>query len=184
MGIGAGFKLKDKEREKDKENLGERTQLNGRHSEQGRDEDEERARRRSRHRSLIRHRSSHRRSHEDLVSASTSNEMAQDKYANSHHQLSGWTYMLENWFCNEGPSLLGGSASRSQTPEVGLDTGYLDENGGQFSPKAKSTGDLNALLHMRQKGPYELLVKERMMGLYLAVFTHRNIKPLVESAWC
>ncbi|KAI0090185.1 Endonuclease/exonuclease/phosphatase [Irpex rosettiformis] len=184
MGIGAGFKLKDKDREKEKERegLGERPQLHNRYSEQGKDEDEERARRRSRHRSLIRHRSSYRRSHEDLASASTSHELSsQDKYLNPHHQTSGWTYMLEDWFCGEAPSFPDGASSSFHTPEVGHDTGYLDENGGQLSPKAKSTGDLNARLSMRQKGPYELLAKERMMGLYLAIFVHRDVKPFVEK---
>ncbi|KAI0073686.1 hypothetical protein K474DRAFT_170948 [Panus rudis PR-1116 ss-1] len=32
-----------------------------------------------------------------------------------------------------------------------------------------------------EKGPYELLVKERMMGLYLAVFVHRDVKNLVRG---
>lgn len=90
--------------------------------------------------------------------------------------------MLEDWYCGEAPSLPNG-ALNMHTPEVGHDTGYLDETGG-LSPKAKSTGDLNARLNVRQKGPYELVVKERMMGLYLAVFIHRDVKPLVESASC
>lgn len=51
------------------------------------------------------------------------------------------------------------------------------------APKAKSTGDLNARIDARTsyKGPYELLIKERMMGLYLAVFILRDIKGLVRG---
>jgi hypothetical protein len=30
-------------------------------------------------------------------------------------------------------------------------------------------------------GPYELLCKERLMGIYLAIYVHRDVKPLVRS---
>ena len=34
---------------------------------------------------------------------------------------------------------------------------------------------------MGSKGPYELLVKERLMGIYLAIFVHRDAKHLVHG---
>lgn len=35
------------------------------------------------------------------------------------------------------------------------------------------------MVERRNQGPYEMLVKERMMGIYLAVFVHKNAKHVV-----
>jgi hypothetical protein len=183
MGLGAGFKLKDKEREKlkdkdsyqDKES--ERLQPLSRHSEQSRDGDEERALKRSRHRSLIRHHSSYRRSHEDISSTNSEHQGA-------HHQPFGWTYMLESWYCNGSPFFYPGSAASTYTAVGGRETSHLDAGPAVLTHKARSTGELDARLDALQKGPYEMLIKERMMGLYLAIFVHRDVKALVESTFC
>ncbi|KAI0701222.1 hypothetical protein BC835DRAFT_1411617 [Cytidiella melzeri] len=185
MGLGAGFKLKDKERErlkekdpsKDKEKA-ERPLLSSRPSEQSREDEDERARRRSRHRSLIRHHSSQGHSHEDV---SPANFDSSSQHISTHHQPSGWTYMLEDWYSKGVPTSSTRDAPDVYTPQAGHDTTYLENGPASLSPKAKSTGDLNARLNAMQKGPYELLVKERMMGLYLAVFVHRDVKELVEK---
>ncbi|KAI9066127.1 DNase I-like protein [Trametes sanguinea] len=69
-----------------------------------------------------------------------------------HFPPSSWSSVLENWYCHH--------------PAAGPATS--DPN-----PKTQ---------HEVQKvGPYELLTKERMMGLYLAVFIHREAKALVRG---
>ena len=34
-----------------------------------------------------------------------------------------------------------------------------------------------------KKGPYELLTKERLMGIYIAVYVHRDAKPHVQGVY-
>ena len=85
--------------------------------------------------------------------------------------------MLEAWYCQ-----IHGQEHLPGTPGDGHEAPAYTDSGGALSPKAKSTGDLNARLNAFRDGPYELLVKERMMGIYLAVFVHRDVKDLVESA--
>ena len=35
-----------------------------------------------------------------------------------------------------------------------------------------------------KKGPYQFLVKERLMGIYLAIYVHGDLKPLIKSTRC
>ncbi|KAI6037672.1 hypothetical protein EDC04DRAFT_2868621 [Pisolithus marmoratus] len=74
---------------------------------------------------------------------------------------SGWTSILDHWLCH-----------RTQAnPQV---------NDVTSSPKRQS-------LHRRvtvkesDKGPYVPLIKERMMGLYLSVYVHRDLRHLVQG---
>ncbi|KAI0346200.1 DNase I-like protein [Trametopsis cervina] len=178
MGLGAGFKLKDKERERNKDKEpSERPHSSPRLTEQHKDaEEEEHLRRRSRHRSLVRHHSSHRHSHEE--GTSSNHDLLQDKYSGAHHQPSGWTYTLEDWYSHGGSSRSAGVGSSLRTSHSEHEP---DDGIALLSPKAKSTGDLNTRLNTLSKGPYELVVKERMMGIYLAVFVHRDALPLVSN---
>ncbi|KAJ7219954.1 inositol polyphosphate phosphatase [Mycena pura] len=78
--------------------------------------------------------------------------------AKDPHDGVGWTAMIEDWLCH-------GVRYTSPTPsEISL-------------PKplaARSTAK-------ERKGPYQLLIKERMMGLYLAIYIHRELRPLVKG---
>ena len=78
-----------------------------------------------------------------------------DKTHEHHHPPSSWSSILENWYCH--PAISG--------------------------PLGPSVSDPNLRTqHESQRlGPYELLVKERMMGLYLAVFVHREARPFVRG---
>ncbi|THH00088.1 hypothetical protein EW026_g2394 [Hermanssonia centrifuga] len=176
MALGAGFKLIDKDREKtkdkDKDNQASESLKSGKQeSEKERDREDEPPRK-TRHLSL-RHHSHQRVSQEEDTPPNTSSS-AHDV----HHTAYGWTSMLEDWYTN------GGFAS-TPTPPGGQDEGREspcpEEDDISLSPKAKSTGDLNARMNAIRKGPYELLIKERMMGLYLAVFIKRDIKDLVRG---
>ncbi|KAF8876732.1 hypothetical protein BD779DRAFT_1559597 [Infundibulicybe gibba] len=74
----------------------------------------------------------------------------------------GWTSMVEDWLCN-------GSAPAARPKPTTLDIS---------SPMALSPRTLSK---EPRKGPYTLLVKERMMGIYLAIYVHRDVKPLVRG---
>ncbi|KIK96026.1 hypothetical protein PAXRUDRAFT_32653 [Paxillus rubicundulus Ve08.2h10] len=79
----------------------------------------------------------------------------------------GWTSTLEHWLCH-----------RTQAnPQANGNQALKDI---ATSPKRQS-------LHRRvtvkesEKGPYVPLIKERMMGLYLSVYIHRDLRDLVEG---
>lgn len=78
-----------------------------------------------------------------------------DKSYEHHHPPSSWSSVLENWY--------------SHSPAAG------------FNGAAASDLNLKTSHEVQRMGPYELLTKERMMGLYLAVFIHRDAKPLVQG---
>jgi hypothetical protein len=82
---------------------------------------------------------------------------------------SGWTSILEDFFAH-GMSVVGPS-SRTK-----------DKNSQSDLGRSYSTGDIRRRLKTGPRGPYELLVKERLMGIYLAVFVHRDAKHLVLGA--
>lgn len=180
MGLGAGFKLKEKEKDKEKHKDKDREKdplerkYSSRRAEHEKEDEEEKTRPRSRHRSIRHH--PHRRSNDDDI-ALNPDTASQDRYIGLHQPL-GWTSMLEDWYCNGNNQVVTTPASHTEGPEGHA---YVDDDGAMLSPKSKSTGDLNARLNTFKKGPYELLVKERMMGIYLAVFVHRDIRDLVES---
>ncbi|KAF9466458.1 Endonuclease/exonuclease/phosphatase [Collybia nuda] len=130
MGLGAGFKLIDKDRDKDKDR------------ERDREKDREYDKPRSRHKD----KDDHGKSREDP----------------SHDGPSGWTSMIEDWLCHGS-----GAGFRTNSPTV-ADVGF---------PKPLSP----RLTKEPRKGPYQLLIKERMMGIYLAIYIHRDLRPLVRG---
>lgn len=83
----------------------------------------------------------------------------------------GWTAILEDWLSHAGGSNLGvGGNNPSKTNG---ETQCLS------APNLKRR--ISTKTAFSQKGPYEILIKERMMGLYLAVYVHREIKHLVQG---
>lgn len=117
-----------------------------------------------------------------------------------------WSATLYDWFCRgPGHSESGkpGASSSSYFPPLSP-----KPNGGFRSPKSPTfesarmarddtnlaapqddehlrpsspSGASFSTLNSSQVGPYELLIKERMMGIYLTVFVHRDILPLVQG---
>ena len=69
-----------------------------------------------------------------------------------HHPPSSWSSILENWYSHPSPP-----------PHTTSDPSQHPQNESQ------------------RVGPYELLIKERMMGLYLAIFVHREARPFVRG---
>jgi len=86
----------------------------------------------------------------------------------------GWTAILEDWLSHAGGSNL-------ESPPI---TGSRSRNtNGEIQPLVPPNlkRRISAKATVSQKGPYEILIKERMMGLYLAVYIHREIKHLVRG---
>jgi hypothetical protein len=102
----------------------------------------------------------------------------------------GWTGMIEDWLCSGNPS-------GNPSPSPGGETPPLQVNGKPISNdntspslhekkhKAKGREYANTPLPaglLKDLSPaYQLIMKERMMGLYMAVFIHRDIRHLVEG---
>ena len=76
--------------------------------------------------------------------------------------LAGWTAMVEDWLCHAGacntrlgsPTTSDISAPKPLSPRLSL---------------------------KEKKGPYQMLTKERMMGIYLAVYIHRDLRSHVNG---
>ena len=77
-----------------------------------------------------------------------------EKNHEHHHPPSSWSSILENWYCHPTP------------PDAPVS-----------DPTVKAQHEAQRI------GPYELLIKERMMGLYLAVFIHREARPFVRGQY-
>jgi hypothetical protein len=94
----------------------------------------------------------------------------------------GWTAILEDWYCQAGSAhVIDRKRGFRNVPHIP----------GTSIPSMRSTPNLKrksmSKAQQERKGPYEILIKERMMGLYLAVFIHRDIKHLVRGRaiiWC
>jgi hypothetical protein len=83
---------------------------------------------------------------------------------------SGWTSILED-FLVHGLTVVGpGARAKDKGSQSELGRSY-SANDIRRRPKSATRG-----------GPYELLVKERLMGIYLAVFVHRDAEHLVRGA--
>ncbi|KAJ7726045.1 inositol polyphosphate phosphatase [Mycena maculata] len=127
MGLGAGFKLIDREKDRDADRA---------EREKAKERDKDYDKPRSRLRDIYK-------------------DDAKDPPG---HEGSGWTAMIEDWLCH-GVRQASPTTSDISVPKP------LSARG---PPKER-------------KGPYQLLIKERMMGLYLAVYIHRELRPLVSG---
>ncbi|KAI0029113.1 hypothetical protein K488DRAFT_89071 [Vararia minispora EC-137] len=154
MGLGAGFKLNDKERKKEKLKDKDREKVLDR-DEDEREKDEREGPWEQPQRLL-------KEIDEELPHAPST---------------TGWTAVLESWFCHGEPLPSPLAAKRR------------DSTPADVVERAFSTGDIQRKSGARvsfvpgreRKGPYEMLVKERMMGLYLVVFVHRDARHLVQG---
>ncbi|KAH9974841.1 hypothetical protein BJV74DRAFT_863318 [Russula compacta] len=81
---------------------------------------------------------------------------------------SGWTSILEDFFVHGLPVV--GPGARTKDKGSNLELG-----------RSHSVGDIRRRSKSGTRGPYEMLVKERMMGIYLAIFVHRDAKHLVRG---
>lgn len=82
---------------------------------------------------------------------------------------SGWTSILEDFFVHG-------------MPVVGPSARAKDKGSQSELTRSYSANDVKRRPKTGTRGPYEMLVKERLMGIYLAIFVHRDAKHLVRSA--
>ncbi|TFK50038.1 DNase I-like protein [Heliocybe sulcata] len=107
------------------------------------------------------------------------------------HAPSGWTSILEDWFCNgNGTGMATMAVSESAPSHTHAQEGDMQVtrpparslSTGDIAVRVKKSAGLAASNGTGQKGPYELAAKERLMGIYLAVYVHREVKPLVQGS--
>lgn len=109
--------------------------------------------------------SKHSHSHSESIKSKRSTSMDDSAQETLGHNT-GWTAMVEDWLCH------GGAAARASSPT----TSDISV------PKQLSPRVISKELTMK-KGPYQLLCKERLLGIYLAMYIHRDLKPFVESTY-
>ena len=127
MGLGAGFKLIDKDKDSIKETERDRDHL------------------------------------KETVDIANRWNVPEDNSEVVGHHPSGWTSMVEDWLCHAG-----GSHACKSSP--------LSHPDGGSSPSIS-----DSVKKEQRRGPYQLLIKERMMGIYLAVYINRDIRELIEG---
>ncbi|KAE9401461.1 DNase I-like protein [Gymnopus androsaceus JB14] len=95
--------------------------------------------------------------HESIKSKKSNDEYTQEPLG---HNAGGWTSMVEDWLCH-------GGSIRTTSPA----TSEIS------APKPLSPRTATR----EKKGPYTLVCKDRLLGIYLAMYVHRDLLPLVES---
>lgn len=82
-------------------------------------------------------------------------------------QPAGWTSILEHWLSHR--SQVAPPANGNPTlPDVTV-------------PPKRYSLHRRVTIKEQDKGPYVPLIKERMMGLYLSVYVHRDVRELVSG---
>ncbi|KZW02792.1 DNase I-like protein [Exidia glandulosa HHB12029] len=184
-GLGA-FKLQDKEREiKEREKEAKR-------------EAKRKAKQQQRQQQQLRH------SHEDDEDSDDDGDvfdapthgLAHSASKDSHHHApGGWTSVVEDWLsagvgAHPGARPLLSDSDIVSYPTNGQPSPRLTPNPDQRTSGSKEQNPWDVpgaspaeaeLKRHKEKGPYELVTKERLMGLYVAVYVHRDVRPLVKG---
>lgn len=158
MGLGAGFKIIDKDKSS---------------SSNDKDRDREKDKAKERDRDYDKPRSKHKDKEEGHKHRKSVDDSPLPESPMSPH--SGWTSAIENWLCN-------GSGSQS-TANLLMTPGEARES--PKATKSHSTTEIPQRTASKEarKGPYQLLIKERMMGIYLAVYIHRDLRGSVKGRY-
>jgi len=106
------------------------------------------------------------------------------------HHTAGWSGILEDYLAR-GISSIPGVKLDTVSPASSFPVLSLrspDHGGSPASATTQGTVNNDTRWNwppgggeVPKTGPYELLTKERLMGIYLALYIHRDIKPLVEG---
>ncbi|KAF8484379.1 hypothetical protein JB92DRAFT_3028984 [Gautieria morchelliformis] len=196
MGLAANFKhwdVKEREKEKNKDH----------DPEKDRDRDKSKEKHRLHHtKSLL---SKHLKY--EHASEHPRNDPAADEHqVHTPAPTSGWSAVLEDWFANGVGSLHDVKPVITTTvpdpgePSVGNVSNHAADTDVPRKPAApyigskrshtlnwqsttsgRNTDPFSASEAQARTGPYELLVKERLMGIYMAVYVHRDVRPLVQD---
>ncbi|KAF6759917.1 hypothetical protein DFP72DRAFT_805883 [Ephemerocybe angulata] len=166
MALGAGFKLREKEKDREKEK--EREKDKERPASFDRDSD----------RSLI----PHGRLKEGNRSPDSNNSDVLLVKPPITTRISaapppaGWSSVVEDWLCNGGTLEL---PKAPKTPKIVEVVGNVVTSAVPGTPRLALKRTLS--IKEPKKGPYQFLVKERLMGIYLAIYVHRDLKPLIKG---
>lgn len=190
MGLGGGFKWSKEDDEKEKEHKekeGHRPKST-KDKEKDKDLDLEKDERR--------HSSEHKRTLDVLTPAitPTPTPSVKEKEREKEHHAMGWSAILEDYFSrgigsvDPKPALLAPATAPSTSKQVSGRSSTSSPSPEHLQPPAcPGSGGKDAVLklqdgsHVPRLGPYELITKERMMGLYLAVYVHRDSGELVHG---
>lgn len=88
----------------------------------------------------------------------------------------GWSDLLEDWFCNRA-----GEPTQRPSAAPSADASDVEEDAGLAIPSEPSRSKANARVVEEGKGSYQLVRKERMLGIYLAVFVWKGCSHLLQS---
>lgn len=184
-GIGASFKHKEKDKHKDGEKAAKRSKVK-----EGKEKD------------LLESDWS-----PPLTDPSTpTSDPSPSAHTHTQASGSGWSWILEQWFSyglgQRGHCAETRPASALYELQVSEGETSTGQDGEQTLAKKSTTQESPALKNDKSKdrkkdkgkkqracgcqdqdhiGPYELLSKHRLMGIYLAVFIYRDLKPLVKG---
>lgn len=194
LGLGGGFKWSkdDDEKEKEhKEKEGHRPR-SAKDKEKDKDLDLEKDERR--------HSSEHSRTLDAPLQAitSTPTPSLKEKEKEKEHHAMGWSAILEDYFSRgigsvDSKSVPLSSAATPSTSKQGSSSSSATSPSSEYlqpsaCPTRSASSSKDGLLkvpqsghHVPRLGPYELITKERMMGLYLAVYVHRDSGELVHG---
>lgn len=173
MALGAGFKLREKEKERasfDKDDSDRSLRPQSRPKEGNRSPDSQ---------------------HSEVYRAATKNSnysttSGLDEFARQSPDPlqitipqpppAGWTSVVEDWLCNGGTFEL---PKAPKTPKIVEVVGNVVTRAVPGTP-ALALKRTNSIKEPK-KGPYQFLAKERLMGIYLAIYVHRDLKPLIKG---
>ena len=114
---------------------------------------------------------------EEYMESQPSNRGADLSHHKSLLHSSPWSIMLDGWYSNKTLP----HRSTKSLPDASFDS-PLPRIETPGASDAKSINVAGETVHVRPAtAPYELLIKERMMGLYLAVYVNVNVKHLVRG---
>lgn len=166
MALAASFRHKEKERDKHKDEEKDKVvkKKSKEENDKGADSDTEDA------------------APNDMVLAATP---AGEVQLGTVSHTSGWSWILEEWFCNGFGQRRQHAIEPAANPEApDYPEAIEPEDASIKSKDQKKKEKLFKKCCCKPKesiGPYELLTKERLMGIYLAVFIYRDLKPLVRG---
>ena len=186
MGLGGGFKWSKDDEEKEKEHK----EKEG-HKPKSKDKDKDPEKDERRHSSELN------RALEAPLPAiiTTPTPSIKEKEKEKEHHTVGWSAILEDYFsrgigsASAQPALSTPTATPSISSQASSSgsTSYVSPEHLQppTCPARPGTNSKDAIWkHLPDipcLGPYELTAKERMMGLYLAVYVHRDSRELVRG---
>ena len=196
MGLGGGFKWSKEDDEKEKEHKEhkekEHKEKEGHKPKSTKDKDPEKEERR--------HSSEHIRTLDAAFPAitSTPTPSIKEKEKEKENHAMGWSAILEDYFsrgvgsAETSPALSTPMATPSTSKQVNSNRLTSSLSPEHLHPPAcpaqPGSNNKNVVAkppqggpHAPHLGPYELITKERMMGLYLAVYVHRDSGDLVHG---